>query len=393
MIASIREFLRLETTAGLALVVAAAIAMAVANSPWSSHYAAWLSTPVPLGIAPLILSKTVLHWINDGLMAVFFLLVGLEIKREIIEGELSNRRSATLPVIGAIGGMIGPVLVYLAINAGHPATHSGWPIPTATDIAFALGVFALVSKRLPAGLRIFLLGLAIIDDLGAIILIAVLFTNGLSPIALGLGAACVALLIALNKSGQTRLAPYLLVGFLLWLFVLKSGVHATLAGVITGLSIPLHGDSSRTSPLVALEHGLHPWVAYLSMPVFAFANAGVSLAGLSLAGLLDPLTLGIAAGLFVGKQAGVVVACWLAVRMGLASLPTGTGWPHFYGVAILTGIGFTMSLFIGSLAFEPGLHDSAIRVGVIAGSLLSAVFACLWIVSLPALTSREARHD
>jgi len=391
MISSIREFMRLEIAAGLVLVVAAMVAMIVANSPWSGHYTAWLAMPVSLGIAPFTLSKTVLHWINDGLMAVFFLVVGLEIKREILTGELSSRRRATLPVIGAIGGMVGPVLVFLAINGHDSATRSGWPIPTATDIAFALGVFALVGKRLPPGLRVFLLGLAIIDDLGAIVLIAVLFTNGLSAGALGLGAACVVALVALNRSGHSRLPAYLLVGCLLWLFVLKSGVHATLAGVITGLSIPLRGGQQGSSPLAKLEHGLHPWVVYLIMPVFAFANAGVPLAGLTLEGLVDPLTLGVAAGLFVGKQVGVFVACWLAVRAGIARLPTGVAWPHFYGVAILTGIGFTMSLFIGSLAFEPGLHDSAIRIGVLAGSLMSACFAGIWIISLPQLNARQAR--
>jgi NhaA family Na+:H+ antiporter len=311
-------------------------------------------------------------------MAVFFLFVGLEIKRELLEGELSDRRRAALPVFGAIGGMLAPAAVYLAVNAGSPATQAGWPIAVATDIAFALGVLALVRRYIAPGLRVFLLGLAIIDDLGAIILIALLFTSDISGQALTWAAACVAVLVALNRAGVRRLWPYLVVGFLLWLSVLKSGVHATLAGVVIGLSIPL-GKRDGGSPLKTLEHALQPWVVFFIMPVFALANAGASLEGVGAHTFLEPIALGIILGLFVGKQLGVFLFCWLAVRFGYAQLPSGASWRSLYGVAIITGIGFTMSLFIGALAFDPGTHDTAIRLGVLTGSALSAVVGCVWL--------------
>ena len=380
----LNTFLQTDTGAGALLVLAAIIAMVVANSSLAAPYSATLASDLRLGIGPLSLTKTVLHWINDGLMAVFFLMVGLEIKRELLDGELADRRRAALPVFGAIGGMVLPALVYLLINlgsstaAGPSETLAGWPVPTATDIAFALGVLALVRRYIAPGLRVFLLGLAIIDDLGAIILIALLFTSDISGQALTWAAACVAVLVALNRAGVRRLWPYLLVGFLLWLSVLKSGVHATLAGVVIGLSIPL-GKRDGGSPLKTLEHALQPWVVFFIMPVFALANAGASLEGVGMHTFLDPVALGIILGLFLGKQFGVFACCWLAVRLGYAQLPSGARWASLYGVAILTGIGFTMSLFIGSLAFAPGSQDTAVRLGVLTGSALSAVAGCAWI--------------
>jgi Na+:H+ antiporter, NhaA family len=380
-----QDFQRIEATAGLLLLVAAAVALVIANSPVAAGYAQLLEQRIALGIEPLRLTKTVLHWINDGLMAVFFLLVGLELKREILAGELSTRQQAALPVIAAIGGMAVPGLVYALLNRDSPGTLAGWPIPAATDIAYALGVLAIVADRVPASLRAFLLGLAIIDDLGAVILIALLFTADISALALALAAMCVAALFALNRLGITRLAPYLLVGSLLWLCVLKSGVHATLAGVAIGLAIPLRVPATLPGdpPLLRLEHALRPWVIYLIMPVFALANAGVSFAGLTTAAFADPVMLGIAAGLFVGKQLGVFGAAWLAIRAGVAAMPGGAGWRGLYGVSVLTGIGFTMSLFIGSLAFPAGDQDASVRLGVLAGSVLSAVAGCAWLLRLP----------
>jgi len=306
-------------------------------------------------------------------MAVFFLLVGLEIKRELIEGELSDRRRAALPIIGAIGGMLGPIIIYAVINRDSPATLVGWPIPAATDIAFALGILSLVKRHVAPGLRVFLLGLAIIDDLGAIVLIALLFTADISSQALTLAAMCVAVLALLNRLKVKNLAPYLIVGVILWLSVLKSGVHATLAGVVIGTMIP------RKS-MHKLEHVLHPWVIFGIMPIFALANAGASLVGVGLHTFTEPVALGIILGLFLGKQLGVSLFCWIAVKTGLAKLPSGSSWMTLHGVAIVTGIGFTMSLFVGSLAFTDGTFDTAVRLGVLTGSALSAVVGCTWLV-------------
>ena len=375
----LKTFLQSDTGAGTLLVLAAVIAMVVANSSLAVPYAATLAADLKLGFGALSLNKSVLHWINDGLMAVFFLFVGLEIKRELLDGELSDRRRAALPVFGAIGGMLVPALIYAFVNADSPDTLVGWPIPSATDIAFAIGVLALVRRYVAPGLRVFLLGLAIIDDLGVIILIALLFTSDISGQALSWAAACVAGLVALNRLGVRKLTPYLLIGFLLWLSVLKSGVHATIAGVVIGLSIPL-GKRGGASPLKKLEHALQPWVVFFIMPVFALANAGASLEGVGLHTFLDPVALGIILGLFIGKQLGVFACCWIAVRLGYAQLPSGAGWGSLYGVAIVTGIGFTMSLFIGALAFDPGTRDTAIRLGVLTGSTLSAVVGCVWLI-------------
>jgi len=367
-----------DTWAAYALLAAVALAMLLANSPLGARYHGALLAGLTIGIAPLALTKDVLHWINDGLMAVFFLLVGLEIKRECLVGDLSSPRRALLPAIGALGGMLLPALIYLLINQGHAATRGGWPVPTATDIAFALGVLAFVGSRAPASLRVFLLALAVIDDLGAIVLIAVLFTEDLSWLALLLAALCLVALFAFNRCRVTRLTPYLLVGLLLWLSVLKSGVHATLAGVALGLAIPLV-DDDRGGPGQAarLERALHPWVAFAILPLFAVANAGVPLEGVTAQVLAHPVTLGIACGLLFGKLAGVLGFTWLAVRLRAGVLPAGVNWRHLVGVSLLAGIGFTMSLFLGALAFPDDTLHGEVRLGVLAGSTCAALAGAL----------------
>ena len=333
-----------------------------------------LDIPVAVQIGALSIAKPLLLWINDGLMAIFFLLVGLEIKREVLEGELSSRQQAALPVIAAIGGMAAPAIVYAVLNWGDATALRGWAIPTATDIAFAVGVLTLLGRRAPVSLKIFLLALAIMDDLGAIVIIAIFYTADLSAVSLTLAVAALATLVALNRAGVTRTATYVLVGVLLWTFVLKSGVHATLAGVALAFAIPLRSAGERgQSPLRRFEHTLHPWVTYAILPIFAFANAGVPLTGLSLDVLLQPVPLGILLGLFVGKQLGVMSATWLATKFGAGSLPSGTRWIHIYGMSLLTGIGFTMSLFIGTLAFDTPEYATQVRIAVLAGSLLSAI--------------------
>jgi len=372
----IREILRMEAFGGILLVAAAAVALVWANSPLGSWYDAFLGTPVAIQVGAAKLAKPLLLWINDGLMAVFFLLVGMEIKREVLQGELSSAGKAALPAIAAAGGMALPAGIYLLLNFGDPAAMRGWAIPAATDIAFAVGVLALLGRHAPPSLKIFLLALAILDDLGAIVVIAAFYTAGLSWLALGLAGLGVAGLAALNLAGVQRLGGYILIGAFLWVCVLKSGVHATLAGVVTAFAIPLAalpGEADDHSPLHRLEHALQPWVAFGILPLFAFANAGVSLAGLSLASLAEPIPLGIAAGLFVGKQLGVMLCTYLAVSLGVGALPEGASWRQFYGMSLLTGIGFTMSLFIGALAFATAEQAAAVRIGVIGGSLLSAV--------------------
>lgn len=369
------KFLKSDIGAGTLLVVAALVAMGLANSSLAEFYTGTLDTRIRVGLDGFGLEKTVHLWINDALMAVFFLLVGLEIKRELLEGELSDRRRAALPVIGAIGGMAVPAAIYAAININSPSTLTGWPIPSATDIAFAIGVLSLVRRHIVPGLRVFLLGLAIIDDLGAIILIAILFTADISSQALSLAGLCIAVLALFNRFRVERLWPYLAVGAVLWLAVLKSGVHATLAGVVIGTMIP-------RKAMPKLERALNPWVTFGIMPIFALANAGASLEGVGLHTFTEPVALGIILGLFVGKQLGVFTACWLAVRSGIAQLPAGSTWATLHGVAIVTGIGFTMSLFVGSLAFGSNEYDTAVRLGVLTGSTLSAIVGCTWLVML-----------
>ena len=367
-------FIHHEAAGGMVLLAAAIAALLVANTPLAWLYVQFLDTPVAVRVGPLALDKPLLLWINDGLMAVFFFLIGLEIKRELLRGELSTIGQAMLPAIAAIGGMVVPAAIYASLNAGDAVALRGWAIPSATDIAFAVGVLALLGDRVPASLKIFLLALAILDDLGAILIIAAFYTSDLYWLALLLAAAGVALLWLLNAGGVTRFAPYLLTGIFIWVCVLKSGVHATLAGVIVGLAIPLTNDTpDRPSLLEQLEESLHPWVAFGVVPLFAFANAGVSLQGLSLARVLDAIPLGIALGLFIGKPVGIFGATWAAVRAGLAPQPQGARWVQVLGVGMLGGIGFTMSLFIGMLAFSDSTHATQLRLGVLFGSLLSAM--------------------
>ncbi len=374
MLVSLREFMRLESAGGIVLGAAALAAVAMANSPLAWLYQAFLDLPGAVIVGELKIQKPLLLWLNDGWMAVFFLLVGLEIKRELLEGELSDLRAAALPVIGAVGGMAVPAAIYAAINWGDAVAMRGWAIPTATDIAFALGVLSLLGRAVPASLKVLLTAIAIIDDLGAIVVIAVFYTDNLSIYSLSLAGVAILGLLALNLAGVRALAPYLLVGVVMWVCVLKSGVHATLAGVVTGFAIPLApGREGGQSPLRALEHMLHPWVAFLVLPAFAFANAGVKLTGLSLTAVAEPVTLGILLGLFAGKQIGVWGALWLAIRAGLGRMPEGANQVQLYGLALLCGIGFTMSLFIGGLAFDDQAHGVQVRIGVLAGSILSAV--------------------
>ncbi|MDY0915131.1 Na+/H+ antiporter NhaA [Pseudomonas viridiflava] len=371
---TITRFFQLEAAGGLLLIAAAALALIINNSPLSWLYNAFLETPVEARIGALQIAKPLLLWINDGLMALFFLVIGLEVKREVLEGHLSKPSQIVLPGAAAIGGMVVPALIYVALNTGNAEALNGWAIPMATDIAFALGVLALLGKRVPVSLKLFLMTLAIIDDLGAIIVIALVYSGELSQVSLILAAVSIIALIAMNRSGVSRLAPYLLVGLVLWVCVLKSGVHATLAGVVLAFCIPLR-TSSKSSPLLTLEHGLHPWVAYGILPLFAFANAGVSLAGVTMESFTHPVPLGIAAGLLLGKTLGVFGLTWLAVKTRMASLPKDANWGHVLGVSILCGIGFTMSLFVGSLAFEPGVSAYAgeDRMGILTGSILSAI--------------------
>ncbi len=367
-------FFQHEAAGGIVMMIAAVIALVVSNSPLAGAYQALLDLPVSIRAGQLALDKPLLHWINDGLMAVFFCLVALEIKRELLVGELSSRAQALLPLVAAIGGMAVPAAIYVAINAGDAAALDGWAIPTATDIAFAVAVLSLLGPGVPASLKVFLLALAIIDDLGAIVIIAIFYTSKLSLLALVLAGIGVAGLAVLNLRGVTRIAPYMLVGFAVWVCVLKSGIHATLAGVLVGLAIPMRGaqPNGDTSPLEHLEHQLHPWVSFAVLPLFGFANAGVELTGLTLGDLGHNVTLGVALGLLLGKPIGILGACWLAQRAGLCPLPAGATWPQMAGVAMLAGIGFTMSLFIGILAFADPAFSTPVRLGVLLGSLLAA---------------------
>lgn len=371
----LQRFFSNDASGGIILIIAAALAMLLANlGATSGLYHAFLETPVQLRVGALAIDKNMLLWINDALMAVFFLLIGLEVKRELMQGSLATRRQAVFPVIAAVGGMVVPALVYLAFNAQDPVASSGWAIPAATDIAFALGVLALLGSRVPASLKIFLMALAIIDDLGAIVIIALFYTSDLSLLSLAVAGAAIAVLAVLNLSGVRRTGLYILVGVVLWTAVLKSGVHATLAGVIVGFFIPLREQGGK-SPAKQLEHVLHPWVVFMILPLFAFANAGVSLQGVTLEGLTSLLPLGIIAGLFIGKPLGISLFCWLALKLKLAKLPEGASFTQIMAVGLLCGIGFTMSIFIASLAFgniDPSLINWA-KLGILIGSVLSAV--------------------
>lgn len=370
---ALAQFFSSDAAPGLLLMLAALLALIANNTLFAPYYSEFLDVPIVVKVGALEIAKPLLLWVNDGLMAVFFFVVGLEIKREIAEGQLSTIDRAALPLIAALGGVAVPALIFAGINSGSPETMSGWAIPAATDIAFALGILALLGRGVPVSLKIFLLAVAIIDDLAAIVIIAVFYTDGVSLAALGIGAVGFTVLMAMNRMGVLRLAPYILVGIVIWVAVLKSGVHATLAGVMIALTVPLKVPEGQKSPLKAAEHGLHPWVAYMVLPMFAFANAGVSLQGITLSALAEPLVLGIAAGLFVGKQIGVLSFAWLGVKTGLCRLPENATWLHVYGIACLTGVGFTMSLFIGTLAFDSADQLNQVRLGVLLGSTLSAL--------------------
>ena len=376
MVATIREFLKLEAASGIILVVAAAMAMILANTPLAIYYNMLIDMPVEVRVGPLELAKPLLLWINDGLMAVFFFLVGLELKRELLEGELKEPANIVLPALGALGGMLLPAAIYITLNGDDATAMKGWAIPTATDIAFALGVLSLLGNRVPVSLKVFLVSLAIFDDMGAIVIIAFFYTANISATSLIIAAVCLAVLFTLNRRHVVELFPYILIGGVMWIAVLKSGVHATLAGVLLAFFIPLKNEKEPgSSPLKELEHDLHGAVAFFILPVFAFANSGIALTGVGLEQLMHPVPLGIAAGLFLGKQLGVFAFCWLGIKLGMARMPEGVNWSVLYGASLITGIGFTMSLFIGSLSFEETgvnrLFDE--RLGIIIGSLLSAV--------------------
>jgi len=373
------DFFAHEAAGGIVLAIATLAALAISNSPWRELYVAFTEIRGVVDVGGLlVISKPLLLWVNDLWMAVFFFVVGLEIKREFVEGELATRSQAVLPAVAALGGMVVPAAIYWFINAGNADALRGWAIPSATDIAFALGIVMLLGSRVPTSLKVFLTAVAIIDDLGAIVIIAVFYTENLSLSALLLGVAGVIVLIALNRANVRRADIYIVVGLVIWVCVLKSGVHATLAGVATALAIPMRDSNDR--PLAgALEHGLHPWVAFIVLPMFAFANAGVSLRGVTLPDLVSTVPLGIAAGLFVGKAVGVYGSVWLMVRSGLATSPVGATQRQIFGVCVLCGIGFTMSLFIGSLAFE-GLdpaYVSQLKIGVLLGSVMSGLAGTL----------------
>jgi len=379
----ISNFLKLESAGGLVLIAAALVAMGISNSPLVGVYSDILSLPVEIRVGGLELAKPLRLWIDDGLMAVFFLLVGLEVKREVMQGELSTVSQIALPLAGAIGGMVVPAALYVWLNMGNAAALRGWAIPMATDIAFALGIISLLGNRVPMSLKVFLTAIAIADDLGAILVIAFVYTDNVSAQMLILAGGAILSLIALNLCKVRALSTYAVVGVFLWLFVLKSGIHATLAGVIVAFAIPLRvEDQDQQSPLLRLEHGLHPWVAFGVLPIFAFANAGVGLAGVSIATLIEPVPLGIVTGLTLGKLMGVFGASAILIKLGLASLPEGASWVSLLGIAALCGIGFTMSLFIGTLAFDEGgvLQMQAVRLGVIAGSLISGAIGASFLV-------------
>jgi len=375
-IQAIKEFLRYESASGILLLAAAILAMLIQNSPASHLYDSLLELHVEIRVGNFQIAKPLLLWINDGLMAIFFFLIGLEVKREVLDGELSEPSRVALPVIAAVGGMALPAIIYAAINWGDPATLRGWAIPSATDIAFSLGVLALLGTRIPSSLKLFLMTLAIVDDLGAIIIIAIFYTSDLSITSLAIAGAGLLVLFILNRKGVLDFAPYLLVGLVVWAAVLKSGVHATLAGVLIAFFIPFRKQpGEKKTQLETLEHDLHPVVAYGILPLFAFANTGISFSGITLESFTHSVPLGIAAGLFIGNQIGVFGFSWLAIKTGLARLPTGVNWLQMYGVALLCGIGFTMSLFISSLAFQQGEQTVPVddRLGILIGSLLSGL--------------------
>jgi NhaA family Na+:H+ antiporter len=377
----IQDFLKLEAASGIILMLTAVAAMVIANSPLSPWYDLLLDIPVVISVGTFEIAKPLLLWINDGLMALFFFLIGLELKREFLEGDLSKPGQVTLPAIGAVGGMLVPALCYAALNYDDPTALNGWAIPTATDIAFALGILAIIGTKVPLQLKVFLTSLAIFDDLGAIIVIAAFYTEQLSILSLTVSAVMLVLLFTFNRRGIVNTAPYIFVGIILWVAVLKSGVHATLAGVVLAFFIPMKGKAGQPSPLKELEHNLHSLVAFIVLPIFAFANAGISFAGIGIEQVMAPVPLGIILGLVAGKQLGVFGFCFIAIKLGFAKMPDNVNWTLLYGVAALCGVGFTMSLFVGSLAFEqnsasPLFQD---RLGIVIGSLISGILGYILI--------------
>ncbi|MDR7135277.1 NhaA family Na+:H+ antiporter [Lysobacter niastensis] len=388
---SLSEFFRLEAAGGIMLIAAAALAMVAANSPLSQAYEAFRGLPVHVRFGDLEIAKPLLLWINDGLMAVFFLLVALEIKRETLSGQLSSRDQLILPMVCAFAGVVVPALLFVAFNRGNGEAMRGWAVPTATDIAFALGVLALLGSRVPSGMKLLLSTIAVVDDLIAILIIALFYSHGLSMTALAWAGAAIAGMVLLNRLGVKRLAPYIVLGVVLWVCVLKSGVHATLAGVATGLMIPhvdrhnAIADEHEHSPLESLEHALHPWVAYAILPLFAFANAGLALAGLSLGDMLTPLPMGVVIGLVIGKPVGIVGAALLMRALGWTRFPTGMGVSAMLGLGLMCGIGFTMSLFIASLAYQVPAHYEEAVLGVLVASVVSAIVGYAWLrATMPA---------
>ena len=372
----LNRFLKQESASGILLIIATVLAMIFANTPLRSLYDMLIDTPVAVQVGALEIAKPLLLWVNDGLMALFFLLVGLELKREYLEGELNKVHNVVLPALGAVGGMLLPALIYIWANRGDDLALQGWAIPAATDIAFALGILSLLGPRVPASLKIFLTSLAIFDDLGAILIIAFFFTSKVSMTALIIAGSCVVGLAILNRRGVVDKSPYLLIGLVMWVALLKSGVHATLAGVVLAMFMPMR-DPKRpeVSPLKSLEKDLHSAVAYFILPIFAFCNAGIHFSGVGSEQLLHGVSVGITLGLFFGKQIGIMLFCWLGIRFGVAKLPDNSGWGALYGTAVLCGIGFTMSLFVGSLAFEESGGNLGVdeRIGIVAGSLASGV--------------------
>ena len=376
-----RWFFKLEAASGLILLLSAIVALIISNSELSSLYFSTLEKYLFIGINNFGIKLSVLHWINDALMAIFFFFVTLEIKREFIQGELSNIKQAMLPIVGAVGGMLIPALFYIFINYGNPETIGGWAIPSATDIAFSLGVLSLLGSRVPISLKVFLTALAIIDDLGAIVIIAFFYSGDLSIKYLSLMLIAFIILLILNKFKVKKFLPYLIVGLFLWEFTHQSGIHATIAGVLLASTIPHRKKEKDFSLLIRLEHAISPYVAFGIMPLFAFANAGVSLEGLTLGSLLDKVPLGILLGLFVGKQLGVFVFSYVSIKLKIAQMPTNSNWINFYAVGVLTGIGFTMSLFVGNLAFVDNMqYMDGVKIGVLSGSLLSTVFGYLLLL-------------
>ena len=381
---SFKWFFKLEAASGLVLLFSAVLALILSNSVYADYYFSTLEKYLFIGFNNFGLKLSVLHWINDALMAIFFFFVTLEIKREFLQGELSNIKQALLPIIAAVGGMVVPALVYVYINLGDAETLKGWAIPSATDIAFSLGVLSLLGKRVPLSLKVFLTALAIIDDLGAILIIAIFYSGDLSIKYLSLMLVAFIGLLVINKFNIKKFLPYLILGILLWDFTHNSGIHATIAGVLLAMTIPHRKKEKDFSLLIKVEHLISPYVAFGIMPLFAFANAGVSLEGLSFSSLLDKVPLGIVLGLFVGKQLGVFVFSYLSIKLKIAQMPSNSNWYNFYGVGVLTGIGFTMSLFVGNLAFVDNMqYMDGVKIGVLTGSLLSTLFGYFLILLTP----------